>query len=100
MVDKQLDIFGNEMSIREIDRKEKQKRKRYRTMQEMYGVKEGQICKTCKHCIDCGYHGRTYYKCELWFRSHSSATDIRLRDTACNRWESEEIQNGGEENKG
>ena len=88
-MEKQIDIFGNETNIAEIEKKEKLKRKRYKTMQQMYGTKEGKKCGTCKHCI--GYsRSKTWYKCSLWFISHSSATDIRLKDTACNKYESEE----------
>ena len=88
-MEKQIDIFGNETNIAEIEKKEKLKRKRYITMQQMYGMKEGKKCGTCKHCI--GYRqSKTWYKCKLWFISHSSATDIHLKDTACNKYESEE----------
>lgn len=87
---KQLDIFGNEVTVK----KEFPVGKRYRTMQQMYGIKEGKKCGDCKHCINCGYHGRSYYKCELWIISHSSATDIRLKNTACNKYESEETKDG------
>ena len=90
---KQLDIFGNEIKINEIVRREKQKRKRYRTMQQIHGIKEGNICGDCKHCV--GFRqSKTWYKCDLWIMSHSSATDIRLKDTACNKFESEVSDNG------
>lgn len=82
--DKQYDIFGN--VVEPIEPK-KRGRNKYKTMQELHGIKEGETCKTCKHCIDCGYHGRTYYKCALWIQSNSSATDIRLKWKACNKWE-------------
>ena len=79
----QYDIFGN--IVEPI--KPKGGRKKSKTMQELHGTKEGETCKTCTHCIKCGYHGRTYYKCELWIISHSAATDIRLKNKACNKWE-------------
>lgn len=79
----QFDIFGK---LVEPTEPKKQGRNKYKTMQELYGVKEGKTCKTCKHCIACGY-GRTYYKCELWIMSNSAATDIRLKNKACNKWE-------------
>lgn len=61
---------------------------RYRTMQELHGIKEGSdTCKTCKHCLRERYHGRTYFKCELWHISNSAATDIRLKNKACNKYE-------------
>ena len=83
----QIDVFGNEISEREMLRKVSQERKRYRSMQTLYGLKEGYQCKTCKHCELHRYHGKNYYKCALWYSSNSSATDIRISTTACNRYE-------------
>lgn len=80
------DIFGN---ITEPPEPQHNGR-RYPRMQEIYGIKEGNdTCKTCKHCIRERYHGRTYFKCELWFISNSAATDIRLKNKACNKYEKE-----------
>lgn len=80
---KQYDIFGN---LVEPPTPKKGGRGKYKTMQEMYGIKEGLTCKTCKHCIATGYN-RTYYKCDLWIMSSSEATDIRLKNKACKKWE-------------
>lgn len=80
---KQYDIFGN---AEEVILQPLRGRKKYTTMQELYGTKDGETCKTCKHCIACGYD-RTYYKCDLWIKSNSVATDIRLKNKACNKWE-------------
>ena len=83
---KQLDIFGNKINLTDIDKREKQRRRKYRTMQQMYGIKEGVTCKTCKHAVrHC--QSKTWYKCALWVQSHSEATDIRLKDVACNKYE-------------
>lgn len=60
---------------------------RIKTMQEMYGYTEGQTCKTCKHLLKHRYHDHTYHKCLQWKLSHSSATDVRLKNKACGRWE-------------
>ena len=80
---KQLDIFGNEVIVKP------EKKRRYSTMQQIHGIKEGKKCGDCKHCV--GFRqSKTWYKCKLWIMSHSTATDIRLKDTACNKWESEE----------
>ena len=81
---KQLDIFGNEIAVVEepISRKTK-------TMQEMYGEMEGKTCKTCKYC-ECWRYNRNFYKCVLWmrlFRGSSAASDIRLKNTACGKYE-------------
>ena len=85
--EKQIDIFGGEVDVQEILKQEAFAQKRYRSMQSLYGLKEGHLCKTCKHCELHHYHGRNYYKCALWHKSHSSATDIRVNATACNRYE-------------
>lgn len=62
---------------------------RIKTMQEMYGYTEGQTCKTCKHVVKRKWN-KIYYKCDLWRLSHSSSTDIRLKNKACGRWEKDE----------
>lgn len=83
------DIFGN---LSEPPEPPSKGRKPYQPMQELHGIKEGNdTCKTCKHCLRERYHGRTYYKCELWHISNSAATDIRLKNKACNKYEGEEI---------
>lgn len=81
----QIDIFGNAIDVQDLMNRKSQKR--YKTMQAIYGLKEGCRCKTCKHCELHHYHGKNYYKCALWYKSHSSATDIRVNATACNRYE-------------
>lgn len=89
---KQIDVFGNEIKIEDIISQQNKGRPRYRTMQEIYGYNNEQKCKTCKHKIKLIYHGKTYYKCNLWHLSKSSATDIRLKDIACNKWEGGECK--------
>ncbi len=49
---------------------------------------EGETCKSCAHCC---YHkpsSKRYYKCELMKITFGAGTDIRLKDLACRRWES------------
>lgn len=89
MTDKQIDIFGNEIPIDELQQPKKRGRRRYRTMQEQFGTLDGETCRTCKHLV---YNTlqRRYYKCELWHISSSEATDIRLKQTACKKWEAEQ----------
>lgn len=72
-----IDLFGEdrESPINKPSRK-------FKTMQELYGTLDGVKCKDCKHCI-CW----SYYKCELWRMSSCSATDIRLKNTACRKFE-------------
>ena len=82
---KQLDIFGNETDCADPPKRGR----RYKRMQEINGLLPGKTCGTCKHCV--GYRqSRTWYKCELWIVSASSATDIRKKNTACRRGESAE----------
>lgn len=78
---KQVNLFGEEAEIF------KAKIKRYQTMQQMFGVDEKHICKNCVHCVGHYHNFKTYYKCEMWYVSSSSATDIRLKDTACKMYE-------------
>lgn len=80
------DIFGN---VTEPPEKKHKGGNRYKTMQELHGIKEGNdTCRTCKNCICSYYHGKNYYKCSLWIISNSEATDIRLKNKACNKYES------------
>ena len=81
---KQLDIFGGE---NEIEERPSTSGRRYKRMQELHGTITGKTCKTCEHLLVRNYHGRTYFKCELWIKSSSQATDIRLKDTACGKYD-------------
>lgn len=82
---KQIDIFGNERDVEPI---KTGGRKPYERMQEMHGYTEGKTCSTCKHLI-CHVRSRRWYKCSLWMVSSSQATDIRLKDRACGKYEKE-----------
>ena len=87
---KQLDIFGGEVDIKELPKSVgggKPKRK-YETMQAVYGEKPGYTCKTCAHLVRKKY-ANVYYKCELWRDTSCAASDIRVNGTACNMWEAE-----------
>lgn len=80
---KQLDLFGRET---EMEEKARTSGRRYKRMQELHGTIAGKTCKTCKHL--CSYtQSRRWYKCGLWINSGSQATDIRLKDTACGKYE-------------
>ena len=84
MTDYQMDIFGNAVSVNEIRSKEHETIKtRFR---RMYGFDEEHRCANCIHLI-ASKRDRTYYKCEVMGMSASEATDIRLKDIACKRWE-------------
>ena len=87
MSSKQIDLFGNESEIPPVV--ETRGRKKFSTMQELHGVIDGKTCKTCKHL--CSHEqSRKWYKCELWYQSSSSATDIRLKNKACKLYEEEQ----------
>ena len=82
----QTDIFGNENEAENISSSRKTK-----TMQEMYGVIPDKQCKTCKH-LYFWQQSRRWYKCDLWdnyFRGSSEASDIRLKNQACGKYEEE-----------
>lgn len=79
----QYDIFGNCSEVKEPERKPTNK---YKTMPELWGYTEGKTCKTCQYLMDCRFHGKQYYKCSLWKISHSSVTDIRLKNKACGKY--------------
>ena len=84
---KQFNVFGDEVKV--VEELIPQPQKKTKTMQEMYGEIKDKTCKTCKHCERWGYN-RQYYKCALWmdfFRGHSAASDIRLKNVACGKWE-------------
>lgn len=82
----QLDIFGNEHKIEDIVVK---KSRKFKTMQQIHGVKQGTKCKDCKHFLIRYYHNKFYFKCELWKISSSSATDIRANQEGCNKYETD-----------
>lgn len=87
---KQLDIFGNEIDVEEICQYKIPGRKKFITMQEEHGQLPGKTCKTCKYLQKWHYHSKNYYKCELWRNSNSSATDIRLKNNACKKYQAME----------
>ena len=90
---KQLDIFGNEVEIETADPPRPKGRPPMATMNEMWGTMQGRKCGNCKHFLRLRYHDKTYFKCDLWVVSHSTATDKRVSNDACNRWEWEmEVQ--------
>jgi hypothetical protein len=80
-MDGQINLFGEYQEYPKVQEKPKG-REKYKTMQQIHGTIDGKICKHCQHCRSIEYANK-YYKCELWILSHSSATDIRLKNTAC-----------------
>ena len=87
MTDYQMDIFGNYVSVDEIRENESETIKsRFR---RKYKYEKNHICKDCKNCVKFCNRSKNYYKCLLMGISASEATDIRLKDIACKRWEKE-----------
>lgn len=80
----QFDLFGNEVEIKPFI-KSKQTKLTIKTKFRLHhGYKKGFRCKKCAYFNKFRYHGKNYYKCDKVGISHSSATDIRLKDVACN----------------
>lgn len=55
-----------------------------------YGFDEKVYCKNCVHCIKVDTNNKHYYKCEVMGISSSTATDIRLKDYGCSKYENKE----------
>lgn len=85
---KQIDIFGNEVDVETIIEKKTKKRLTIKEkFRQIHGFKEGFKCANCIY-LWCNFHNnKNYYKCEKIGISNSKATDIRLKDIACNLFE-------------
>lgn len=89
---KQIDILGNEIDVADMPEPIKRGKKKTATMQERYGTLDGKTCKTCKYNVRDRRDRKSWHKCLLWlefFKGHSEASDIRNKDIACKKWESE-----------
>lgn len=84
---RQMDIFGNEVSLKDLNQTEPRSIKR--VFRKIYGFDHDHTCKDCKHLV-CNERNRRYYKCEVMGISASEATDIHLKDVACGMWERKE----------
>ena len=81
----QRDMFGGEKPLEQVQ-VQKVGRNKYKTMQATHGLRKDKKCRDCKH-LYCKPWRVNYYKCDMWYQSNSSATDIRLKDVACNMFE-------------
>ncbi len=84
---KQLDLFGGEIDVDKLN-KEAKKQKFNRlsikgTFRRVHGYDNKNNCQDCVYCICRNSGNRNYYKCEKIGLSSSEATDIRLKDYAC-----------------
>lgn len=62
-------------------------RRKFETMIQLHGSgPQDKHCKTCRYLCPINYHGKSFYKCELWRLSHSTATDIKLKQQACGQY--------------
>ena len=59
-------------------------------LEEKNGYKKGFKCSQCKYHHRFDYNNKYFHKCEKMGISHSTATDIRLKDEACNLFEERE----------
>lgn len=87
----QMDIFGNEVPVEQIETKQQLPRETIKSRwRRMYGYDESHRCGDCRYL--CKYLSGNFsgYKCNLMGISASEATDIRLKDPACKRWEGKE----------
>ena len=88
-MDKQIDAFGNEIPISDLVYRPISGRK-YKTMQQLHGELSNKKCGCCKHCVVIRHNRKNFYKCELWYVSSSEATDIRLKNVACKKYEEQD----------
>ena len=81
----QMDLFGNEVPVEQAYAKTPREtiKSRWRLM---YGYRQDEFCGHCKYCQSF-LARRRIYKCVLMGVSNSEATDIRLKDPACSRFE-------------
>lgn len=82
---RQLELFGGEAELKTISKTPARETIKSR-WRKMYGYLDGKQCKECKY-LGSYTANKKWYKCTLMGMSNSSATDIRLKDIACNRYE-------------
>ena len=84
----QYNLFGESVPLNKVPGFEPKPkgRARRRTMQEMYGENKAHKCRDCVHLVKRRF-SKTYYKCALWSVSASAASDIRIGQNACNKFE-------------
>ena len=84
---KQVDIFGNEIPLEELEPKPLEGQGGRITLKTWfrnnYGFQNGLYCKNCKYFKN----KKGHYKCEKMSTSNSRDTDIRKNDIACDLYE-------------
>lgn len=81
----QIDLFGGSIPVVQVAKKSSGKLSIKERFRMHYGFNHDHTCKDCKFLIS-KKRDRTYYKCSLMGITNSEATDIRLKDVACNAW--------------
>lgn len=76
---KQLNIWGGEDEVKDINKKKTIKDK----FRERYRYINGKTCGECDNLAELPYHGKVYFKCPYLGLTQSQATDIRKKDKAC-----------------
>ena len=88
---KQLDIYGNEVDLKELDSKPFEKQCCMITLKiwfrNFYGYRQGFYCKNCKFFESKTGREKICYKCTKMSTSSNKETDIRKNDIACNLYE-------------
>lgn len=91
MSDFQMNIFGDLEPV-ETAYAPKERETIKTRFRKMHGVDDKHRCGDCIYCV-AKLRDRTYYKCEWMGVSSSEATDIRLKDPACDKWEERKTKN-------
>ena len=92
MIQVQSNIFGEEIPIEEVDGLKFNRETIKGRFRRLYGYDENKRCGDCRYLCKTSTNSHTFYKCNLIGISASEATDIRLRDPACSRWESSDVK--------
>jgi hypothetical protein len=92
---KQLDLFGGEIEVDQLAKEQNKKLIKRPTIKgtfrKFHGYNKNNKCKDCIYHIVGRYNGKWYHKCEKIGLSNSEATDIRLKDYACDLFEKGDI---------
>lgn len=74
--------------LKQSSKKNKKKRLTIKEkFRQIHGFKEGFKCANCIYFWCDSHNNKNYYKCKKIGISNSNATDIRLKDIACNLFE-------------
>lgn len=65
---------------------ERKKKKKITAMWDEFGMLKAHYCSDCCHLVKITHRGRNYYKCKIYGRSNSVATDWAKSWTACRMW--------------